>query len=112
MLEARLYVLQRLTAVIMAPMVIGHLATILYATRAELTAESILARVQSSPWLVVFYTAFVVMVAIHAPLGLRKILIEWGRIRMPIANAISLVLFLTFLAMGLRGVWALTGGAA
>ena len=112
MLEARLYVLQRLTAVIMAPMVIGHLATILYATRAELTAESILARVQSSPWLVVFYTAFVVMVAIHAPLGLRKILIEWGRIRMPVANTISLILFLTFLAMGLRGVWALTGGAA
>jgi fumarate reductase subunit C len=112
MLEARLYVLQRLTAVIMAPMVIGHLATILYATRAELTAESILARVQSSPWLVVFYTAFVVMVAIHAPLGLRKILIEWGRIRMRTANAISLVLFLAFLGMGLRGVWALTGGAA
>ena len=110
MLEVRLYVLQRLTAAIMAPMVMIHLATILYATRAELTAASILARVQSSSWLVVFYTAFVVMVAIHAPLGLRKILIEWGRLRMQAANMVSLVLFAVFLGMGLRGVWALTGG--
>lgn len=112
MLEARLYVLQRLTAAMMAPMVIAHLVTILYATRAELTASSIIERVQSSPWLIVFYTAFVVMVAIHAPLGLRKILVEWVRILPRSANIISLALFVIFLMMGLRGVWALTGGAA
>ena len=111
MVEAKLYILQRLTAAFMAPMVVGHLLTILYATRAELTAASILARVQSSPWLIVFYTAFVVMVAIHAPLGLRKILVEWGRLPTRAANLIALVLFVLFLGMGLRGVWALTGGS-
>jgi hypothetical protein len=30
---------------------------------------------------------------------------------MPAANMVSLVLFVVFLGMGLRGVWALTGGA-
>ena len=97
MVEAKLYILQRLTAAFMAPMVVGHLLTILYATRAELTAASIL--------------AFVVMVAIHAPLGLRKILVEWGRLPTRAANLIALVLFVLFLGMGLRGVWALTGGS-
>ena len=109
MLEMRLYLLQRLTAVLMLPMVIGHLATIMYATRSELTAASILERTQSSPWLVVFYTGFVVLVAIHAPLGLRKIMGEWLRLPAKLANRISFVLFVVFLGLGLRGVWALTG---
>ena len=109
MVEMRLYLLQRLTAVLMLPMVIGHLATIMYATRSELTAASILERTQSSPWLVGFYTGFVVLVAIHAPLGLRKIMVEWVRFSQRLANILSLLLFLGFLGLGLRGVWALTG---
>jgi fumarate reductase subunit C len=111
MFEMRLYLLQRLTAILMLPMVIGHLATILYATRSELTAASILERTQSSPWLVVFYTAFVVLVSIHAPLGLRKIMGEWLRFSPKLANRISVLLCLGFLGLGLRGVWALTGAA-
>jgi fumarate reductase subunit C len=109
MVEMRLYLLQRLTALLMLPMVIGHLATIMYATRSELTAASILERTQSSPWLVVFYTGFVVLVAIHAPLGLRKIMVEWVRFSQRLANILSLLFFLGFLGLGLRGVWALTG---
>ncbi|MDA0308751.1 MAG: succinate dehydrogenase [Proteobacteria bacterium] len=110
MFEMRLYLLQRLTAILMLPMVIGHLATIMYATRSELTAASILERTQSSPWLVVFYTGFVILVSIHAPLGLRKIMGEWLRVSPKLANRISVLLFLGFLGLGLRGVWALTGG--
>ena len=108
--EVRLYVLQRLTALIMAPMIIAHLVTILYATRAGLTAEAILARVHSAPWIPLFYALFVVTVSIHAPLGLRKIFIEWCGVSDKAANRLAVAIFTLFLVMGLRGVWAVMRG--
>ena len=51
-MEARLFLAQRLSAALLAPMVLIHLGTLLYAVRAGLTAEAILARrnhVQSEP---------------------------------------------------------------
>jgi len=40
MTETRLFLLQRLSALILAPMVILHLGVILYATRTGLSAEA------------------------------------------------------------------------
>ena len=71
MTEARLYALQRLSAVVM-PLVVVHLITIMIAVQNGLTAEEILARTQGFSIWGVFYTIFVLAVAIHAPLGLRK----------------------------------------
>lgn len=110
MTESRLYAMQRLSAVLMAPMVITHLITIMIAVRGGLTAEEILARTQGFSLWAVFYTVFVIAVAIHAPLGLRKILIEWMKASTRIANGIALILSLGVLALGLRAVIAVTGG--
>ena len=76
MIEARLYMLQRLSAVIMAPLVIVHLMTIFYAIRGGLTAEEILSRTSGLSVWTIFYVIFVLAVAVHAPLGLRKILMN------------------------------------
>ena len=112
MMEARLYALQRLSAVVMAPLVVVHLITIMIAVRNGLTAEEILARTQGFSLWGAFYTLFVVAVAIHAPLGLRKILVEWFQIPKRLSDLLALGLAVLFLALGLRSVMAVTGGGA
>ena len=77
MSEARLYLLQRLSAMVLAPLVIAHLAVILYAVRGGLSAAEILARTQGSLFWALFYGLFVAAVAVHAPIGLRTVLREW-----------------------------------
>lgn len=108
MMEARLFALQRLTALILAPLVLVHLGLILYAIRGGLTAAEILGRTQGSLGWALFYGLFVVAVAIHGPIGLRNILVEWGRIARPLANRIALATAVVLVVLGLRAVWAVT----
>jgi len=78
MITARLYILQRLTALIMAPLVIGHIGVMIYAVQNGLSAAEILGRTQGSIFWALFYGAFALAVAIHAAIGLRAILHEWA----------------------------------
>ena len=48
MLSLRLYMAQRLSALLMAPFVIGHLAVMIYAIQDGLDAAEILGRTQGS----------------------------------------------------------------
>src|SRR5690606_5160505 len=73
----KLFVAQRLSAFVLALAVAVHLATILYAVRGGLTAGEILARTHGNPAFALFYAAFVIAVAVHAPIGLRNVLREW-----------------------------------
>lgn len=108
-MERRLFALQRLTAVIMAPFVLVHVAVILYAVRGGLTAAEILSRTQGSWLWGAFYGLFVVSVAVHAPIGVRNILIEWARIGRGVASVLSLAFGALLLVLGLRAV-ATVGG--
>ncbi|MEJ7929504.1 succinate dehydrogenase [Ramlibacter sp. AN1015] len=111
-MEQRLFALQRLSAMVMAPFVLIHLAVIVYAVRGGLTTGEILARTQGNWGWIAFYGLFVIAVAVHVPIGVRNILIEWGRIGRPAATALALALGLVLLAMGLRAVVAVGGLAA
>ncbi|KQT11313.1 succinate dehydrogenase [Ramlibacter sp. Leaf400] len=111
-MEPRLFALQRLTAMVMAPFVLVHLGVILYAVRGGLTAAEILSRTQGSWGWIAFYGLFVVAVAVHVPIGLRNILIEWGRLGRPAAGWLALVFGLVLLAMGVRAVAAVGGLAS
>ena len=77
MSEARLYLLQRLSAMILAPLVLVHLGLVIYAVQGGLSAAEILARTQGSLAWALFYGLFVLAVAVHAPIGLRNVLREW-----------------------------------
>jgi succinate dehydrogenase cytochrome b556 subunit len=77
-MNVRLYVWQRLTAAIMAPLVLAHIVVIFYATRKGLSAADILARTRGSFAWASFYGAFVVAAAIHATIGVRNVLTEWS----------------------------------
>ena len=108
-MEGRLFALQRLSAMFMAPFVLVHVAVILYAVRGGLTAAEILSRTQGSVVWIAFYGLFAVSVAIHAPIGLRNILIEWGRLGRPAASVVSLAFGVLLLVLGLRAVAAVGG---
>ena len=111
-MEARLFALQRLTAMVMAPFVLVHLGLVLYAVRGGLTAAEILGRTQGSVAWIAFYTLFVLSVAVHVPIGLRNILIEWLRLPRGAAGVVALLFGLLLLALGLRAVVAVGGLAA
>lgn len=106
MIEARLYLLQRATAALLAPLVIVHLALIVYAVRGGLTAAEILARTQGSLGWAAFYGLFVLAVAVHAPIGLRAILREATNWSGTAANGAAVAFGLLLLGLGLRAVWA------
>ena len=71
MLDLRLYMAQRLSALLMAPLVIGHIAVMIYAVQGGLSAGEILGRTRGSLFWALFYGGFVVAVSIHAAIGLR-----------------------------------------
>ena len=109
MSEATLFALQRLSAKLLAPLVIVHLVLILYAVHGGLTAAEILGRTRGSVGWGAFYALFVIAVAVHAPIGVRNIVREWTRWRGRSLDAASFVLALALLVLGLRAVVAVVG---
>jgi fumarate reductase subunit C len=105
-MNVRLYVAQRLTAAVMVPLVAVHLALIVYATRHGLSAGDVLARTRGSVAWAVFYGVFVLAAAIHAPIGIRTVLMEWSPLRGRSADLIATGIGLLLLMLGLRAVAA------
>ncbi|MBO6559767.1 MAG: succinate dehydrogenase [Nisaea sp.] len=108
MLEARLYLLQRASAMLLAPLVLLHLGLILYAIEGGLSAGEILGRTKGSLFWAGFYGLFVLAAALHAPIGLRNILREWTHWRGRSLDLATGGFALLLLALGLRAVWAVT----
>ena len=104
MLTLRLYFAQRLTALIMAPLTLGHLAVMIYAVQGGLSVAEILARTQGSVAWFLFYGGFVVAVAVHAAIGLRVVVFEWLGVRGIALSVFSLVVLATLLLLGGRGL--------
>jgi fumarate reductase subunit C len=101
-----LFVVQRISAMVLALAVAVHLATILYAIRGGLTAGEILARTHHNLGFALFYALFVASVATHAPIGLRNVVREWTPWRGRTLDAALAVFALALLALGLRAVVA------
>ena len=108
MLELRLYLLQRLTAAVLAPLALVHLGLILYAVQGGLTAAEILGRTRGSLAWGLFYGLFVLAAAVHAPIGLRAVLREWAGWRGRSLDVAAVAFGLLLLVLGLRAVLAVT----
>jgi fumarate reductase subunit C len=102
-----LYLWQRGTAALMAPMVLVHLAAIYYATRHGLTAADILGRVRGSVGWGGFYALFVIAASIHAGIGIRNVLAEWSPLSERGAGMAAVAFGALLCALGLRAVAAL-----
>lgn len=108
MLDLRLYMAQRLSAMVMIPLTLGHLAVMIYAMRGGLTGGEILTRTQGSLFWFLFYGTFVAAVSVHGAIGLRVIVHETFGTR---GRALALLTWgscLVLLTMGARAVLAVT----
>ncbi len=112
MLDLRLYMIQRITALMMAPLVLGHIAVMIYAVQGGLSAEEILGRTQGSVFWRVFYGSFVLAVSLHAAIGLRVILHETLGLSGAILRVVTWGIAVVLLAMGAQAVIAVTWSAA
>lgn len=104
----RLYMAQRLSALLMAPLVLGHLAVMIYAVQGGLSSDEILARTQGSIAWFLFYGIFVIAVAIHAAIGVRTVLYEWLNVKGAALTFATLLIALGLFLLGARAVWAVT----
>ena len=104
--QAKLWYLQRASAMVLAICLVVHLAVIVYASRNGFTAAQILGRTRGSVPFAAFYVLFVVVCAVHVPIGLKAIAAEWLRWRGRSAIVAAMLVALAILLMGLRAVYA------
>jgi fumarate reductase subunit C len=105
-MSAILFLAQRASAAVLAFAVTVHLATIIYATHAGLTAAQVLGRTRGNGAFLAFYVIFVLAVSTHAPIGVRNVLREWTPWRGRSLD-IALAAFATLLfLLGLRAAFA------
>ena len=107
-MNVSLYVWQRATAAVMAPMIVVHIAVIFHATRHGLSAADILARTSGNSGWGAFYVVFVIAASIHAAIGIRNIIAEWLPLDDRGAGAAAIAFGLMLLGLGLRAVAAVT----
>ena len=105
--ETRLWLAQRASAAVLALCVVVHLAVIIYAVRAGLSAAAILGRTHGSLAWFGFYLVFVVAVAVHAPIGLRQVVREMTPWRGPSLDAAAAVFAAVLAVLGVRAIWGL-----
>ena len=108
MLSLRLYMLQRMSALLMAPLVLGHLVLMIYAIQGGLSAAEILGRTKGSFSWFAFYGIFVFAVAIHGAIGCRVVAYEWAGIRGKWLELFMYATCILLLLLGGRAVWAVT----
>jgi len=105
-MQRTLFLIQRLTALLLAPLVIIHLILIFYAVNGGLSAEEILGRTRGNYGWGLFYTLFVIAAALHAPIGIRNVLIEWTPLPRQAVTVLCIFLSIGFLWMGMTAVRA------
>lgn len=107
-LELWLYIAQRVSAMVLAPVVLVHLVTIVYAIRGGLSAAEILGRTQGSLFWMTFYGLFVAAAAVHGAIGLRSIVREMTAWRGRSLNVAAAGFCVLVLVLGFRAVGAVT----
>ena len=108
-MNAALFTAQRASAFVLALAVTAHLATIVYVVRGGLTAAEILARTHNNVGFALFYSVFVLAVAVHAPIGLRNVLREWTGWHGRTLDGALVLVALLLLVLGFRAVFAVFG---
>ena len=106
-MNVRLYVWQRATAALMAPLVLIHIAVIFYATRQQMTAADILSRTHGSAVWASYYTLFVAAVSIHASIGVRNVLAEWSPLAERHAGQFAIMFGIVLALLGAHAIFAL-----
>ncbi|MHB1950492.1 MAG: succinate dehydrogenase [Acidiferrobacteraceae bacterium] len=105
--QAALWAIQRGSAALLAPIVLIHLGTIIYAVHQGLSASAILARTRGNPVWLIFYGLFATLAAIHGPIGLRNVIHEATPWRGPGLDAALVALGALMAFAGWRAAYGL-----
>lgn len=103
-LQTWLWLVQRISASVLAVAVAVHLITIIAAVQGGLTAAEIIARVSGNGAWAAFYGVFVFAAAVHAPIGVRTVLQEMTPLPNFFVNVLSALFGIGLLIMGLDAV--------
>lgn len=106
MLSLRLYMVQRVSALLMVPLVFGHIIVMIVAIDDGLTAAEILERTRGSLAWFLFYGTFVLAVSVHGAIGLRVIVHEMLALKGRALDFMTLGVAIVLLGLGARAVWA------
>ena len=104
--QARRWIWQRISAMVLALCALAHLALLMYAVRGGLSAAEILARTQGNWAFAVFYAVFVLACAVHVAPGLANVAREWAGLSARAARRAADAFALLLLLLGLRAVYA------
>jgi len=107
----RQFLLQRLTAAAMVPLIVVHIVVIFIATRDGLSAAEILERTRGSVGWALFYGLFVVLAAAHGAIGVRNVLAEWTGLARSRLDIFMWVFGLSLFGLGMRAVVAVVGAS-
>lgn len=105
--QAKLWYLQRISAMAMAIFVLIHLGIIIYAVHNGLSAAAVLGRTQGNWPLGAFYAVFVLACAVHVPVGLQAIAAEWLNWRGRSVGVAASLYGILIAVMGLRAIYGL-----
>lgn len=104
----KLYMAQRISALIMVPLVLIHIAVMIYAIQGGLSAAEILGRTRGSIVWFVLYGTFVIAVSVHGAIGLRTVLSEWAGLHGRKLDAVAWVILALLLVLGMQAVYGVT----
>ncbi|MDJ0630005.1 MAG: succinate dehydrogenase [Rhodobacter sp.] len=102
MINRPLFIIQRLSALVMVPLVFGHLALMIYAVQGGLSVDEILGRTQGSWFWFCYYGVFVLAASVHGAIGLRTICGEWLGLR----RGLDMLTWLVAASLTCLGLWA------
>jgi len=107
--ETWLWLAQRVSAMVLAVCVIVHIATMIYAVQQGLSTAAISARISGNLMWLGFYTTFVAAVSIHAPIGVRTVLLEATELPQKRVGLLAMLFGLFILVLGFRAIFGLYG---
>lgn len=105
--QTHLWVVQRVTAMILAVAVLVHLVTIIGAVRGGLSAAEILGRTRGNGAWFAFYVVFALSAGLHGAIGLRNIAAETIGLRGRGADLAWLAIGLVTSGFGIRAAYGL-----
>jgi len=103
--EARLWLAQRVSAMVLAVCITVHIGTIIMAVQGGVSAAEIVARIGGSAAWFAFYLIFVAAIVIHAPIGLRAVLSEMTKLSRARVDLLCFIAAAFIGYLGFRVAW-------
>ena len=112
-MDTILWLAQRIRAMGLAVAIIVHIITMIIAMQGGLSTSEIADRLGGNLYWLVFYAVFVTAVSIHAPIGLRAVLLEITSLPASRIDLLTMLFGLFVFVLGIRTLYGLfqLGGA-